>query len=75
MRKNKSYNPDPYKRRLARIERKCDLIISLLARNSEDKELDRTINLMHHRARLLKDLAIKEAQALRTYSFSRKKNI
>lgn len=60
------------KKRLARIERKCDTILSQLRHRAEDKELDRTISLMHLQARRMKAYAIKEAQRFRETFPSRK---
>lgn len=60
------------RKRLARIERKCDTILALLRPRSEEKELDRTISLMHIQARRMKTLAIKEAQRFRETFPSRK---
>ncbi len=42
------------RKRLARIERKCDTILALLRPRAEEKELDRTISLMHLQARRMK---------------------
>lgn len=52
-------------RRIARIESKCDRIISLLTRNGRESELDRTIGLMHRQARRLKEQAAMEARRIR----------
>lgn len=60
------------RKRLARIERKCDTILALLRPHLEEKELDRTISLMHIQARRMKTLAIKEAQRFRETFPSRK---
>lgn len=71
MSKNSTSFPNNRKR-LARIERKCDTILALLRPRAEEKELDRTISLMHFQARRLKDQAIKEAQRFRETFSSRK---
>lgn len=71
MSKNNTSYPNNRKR-LARIERKCDTILALLRPRAEEKELDRTISLMHFQARRLKDQAIKEAQRFRETLSSRK---
>lgn len=71
MSKNNTSYPNNRKR-LARIERKCDTIIALLRPHVQEKELDRTISLMHFQARRLKDQAIKEAQRFRETFSSRK---
>ena len=60
------------RKRLARIERKCDTILALLRQRAEEKELDRTISLMHLQARRMKAQAIKEAQRFRETFPSRK---
>ena len=71
MSKNNTSYPNNRKR-LVRIERKCDTILALLRPRAEEKELDRTISLMHFQARRLKDQAIKEAQRFRETVSSRK---
>lgn len=71
MSKNNTSYPNNRKR-LVRIERKCDTILALLRPRAEEKELDRTISLMHFQARRLKDQAIKEAQRFRETLSSRK---
>lgn len=60
------------RKRLARIERKCDIILALLRPRAEEKELDRTIGLMHIQARRMKAQAMKEAQRFRETFTSRK---
>lgn len=60
------------RKRLARIERKCDKILALLRPRAEEKELDRTISLMHIQARRMKAEAMKEAQRFRETFLSRK---
>lgn len=60
------------RKRLARIERKCDTILALLRPRTEEKELDRTISLMHIQARRMKAEAMKEAQRFRETFPSRK---
>lgn len=71
MSKNNTSYPNNRKR-LVRIEHKCDTILALLRPRAEEKELDRTISLMHFQARRLKDQAIKEAQRFRETLSSRK---
>lgn len=63
MKKDK-HNPH-VRKRLARIERKCDIILSLLRPRSEEKELDSAIEAMHLQARRMKDLAAIEARSFR----------
>lgn len=70
MKQNKPHYPN--KKRLARIEHKCDAILSLLKNRAEDKDLDRAISLMHLQARRMKAQAIKEAQRFRDTFTSRK---
>lgn len=60
------------RKRLARIEHKCDIILALLRPRAEEKELDRTISLMHLQARCMKVQAMKEAQLFRETFSSRK---
>lgn len=60
------------RKRLARIERKCDTILALLRPRAQEKDLDRTISLMHIQARRMKTQAIKEAQRFRETFSSRK---
>lgn len=70
----KRYSPQSqhFKRRLARIESKCDMILSMLGTRAEEKELDRTISFMHLQARRMKAQAMKEAQRFRETFTSRK---
>lgn len=71
MKKDNPHYPNSRKR-LARIERKCDTILALLRTGAEEKELDRTISLMHIQARRMKAQAKKEAQRFRETFPSRK---
>lgn len=71
MTRRKTYYPCERKR-LARVERKCDAILSLLDAREEDKEIDRTISLLHIQARRMKEQALREARRFRESLSSRK---
>lgn len=71
MTRRKTYYPCDRKR-LARVERKCDAILSLLDAREEDKEIDRTISLLHIQARRMKEQALREARRIRESLSSRK---
>lgn len=71
MTRRKTYYPCDRKR-LARVERKCDAILSLLDAREEDKEIDRTISLLHIQARRMKEQALGEARRIRESLSSRK---
>lgn len=71
MTRRKTYYPCDRKR-LARVERKCDAILSLLEARKEDKEIDRTIRLLHIQARRMKEQALREARRIRESLSSRK---
>lgn len=71
MKKDNTHYPHGWKR-LARIERKCDAILAMLHPHVEEKELDRTISLMHIQAQRMKTQAMKEAQRFRETFPSRK---
>ena len=58
--------------RLARIERKCDAILSILSRKAIDDELDCVIEKMHRQARLMEQQAREEAIAVRNMYSSAK---
>lgn len=66
MTRRKTYYPCDRKR-LARVERKCDAILSLLDAREEDKEIDRTISLLHIQARRMKDQALIQDNGLLRY--------
>lgn len=72
MHKENTHHSPKIRRRLARIERKCDTILSLLRSRKDATELDRAISLMHMQARLMKTQAMKEAQRFRDTFSSRK---
>ena len=71
MTRRKTYYPCDRKR-LARVERKCDAILSLLDAREEDKEIDRTISLLHIQALRMKEQALREARRIRESLSSRK---
>ena len=71
MTRRKTYYPCDRKR-LTRVERKCDAILSLLDAREEDKEIDRTISLLHIQARRMKEQALREARRIRESLSSRK---
>lgn len=63
--KTKCFHCSVNRRFLARIERKCDAILALLRPRTEDRDIDRAIDIMHEQARRMKAMAIKEAQRYR----------
>ena len=66
------YSNNNIRKRLARIERKCERILTLLSKHAEDDELDRAIGMMHRQARRMRAQAMKEAQRFRETFTSRK---
>ena len=68
---SKYSNNNNIRKRLARIERKCERILTLLSKHAEDDELDRAIGMMHRQARRMRAQAMKEARDYREKLSSR----
>lgn len=65
------YSNNNIRKRLARIERKCERILTLLIEPAEENELDRAIGMMHRQARMMRAQAMKEARDYREKLSSR----
>lgn len=65
------YSNNNIRKRLARIERKCERILTLLSEPAEENELDRAIGMMHRQARRMRAQAMKEARDYREKLSSR----
>ena len=68
--KTKCFHCSVNRRVLARIERKCDAILALLRPRTEDRDIDRGIDIMHEQARRMKAMAIEEARRYNREQFS-----
>lgn len=63
--KTKSFHYSVNRRALARIERKCDVILAILRPRTEGRNIDRAIDIMHEQARRMKAMAIRETRRYR----------